>query len=278
MKHSTPFWAGLALFVALGTSAVAGPLKVGVTPGALADSAEIAAKEARAQGLDVKVVEFTEWTTPNTALASGDLDLNYFQHQAFLDNANKQAGFKLGSIRVGLQGGFGIFSRKFKTLAELPHGARVAIANDPSNQARALSALQEAGLIKLKPDAPQLASLRDVGDNPKGLKFIEIQGPQLARSLDDVDAVLTAPGNFVTAGQPDVAKSALFYTRRESPYWAIQFVTRADNATDPRIAKFISIYQGSEAVRRQIHTSNASDTRFYSLAWLKSQTAAGVSK
>ena len=193
MKHSTPFWAGLALFVALGTSAVAGPLKVGVTPGALADSAEIAAKEARAQGLDVKVVEFTEWTTPNTALASGDLDLNYFQHQAFLDNANKQAGFKLGSIGVGLQGGFGIFSRKFKTLAELPHGARVAIANDPSNQARALSALQEAGLIKLKPDAPQLASLRDVGDNPKGLKFIEIQGPQLARSLDDVDAVLTAP-------------------------------------------------------------------------------------
>ena len=69
-----------------------------------------------------------------------------------------------------------------------------------------------------------------------------------------------------------------FYTRRESPYWAIQFVTRADNAADPRIAKFISIYQGSEAVRRQIHTSNASDNRFSSLAWLKSKNAAGVGK
>ena len=84
------------------------PLRIGVTPGSLADSVEVAAKEARQQGLEVQVIEFTDWTTPNTALAAGDIDLNYFQHQAFLNNAIQERGYPLVSVGVGLLPNIGL--------------------------------------------------------------------------------------------------------------------------------------------------------------------------
>ena len=96
----------------IAAAAHAAPLRIGVTPGALADSVEVAAAEARKQGLDVKVVELTDWTTPNVALASGDLDLNYFQHQAFLDNAIKERGYAFKSVGIGVLGNIGLYSSK----------------------------------------------------------------------------------------------------------------------------------------------------------------------
>ncbi len=125
-------------------------IKIGVTPGSVADSVQVAAAEARKQGLDVKVIEFTDWTTPNAALDSGDIDLNYFQHQAFLDNAIRERGYKLASIGTGVLSNIGLFSYKVKRFDELKEGARVGIANDPVNQGRGLLLLEKAGLIKLR--------------------------------------------------------------------------------------------------------------------------------
>jgi D-methionine transport system substrate-binding protein len=100
-RRNTLLWS-LAATLALPGLAAAAALKIGVTPGSLADSVEVAAKEARSQGLDVQVIEFTDWTTPNTALAAGDIDLNYFQHQAFLDNAIRERGYAFTSVATGL--------------------------------------------------------------------------------------------------------------------------------------------------------------------------------
>lgn len=247
----------------------AAPLRIGVTPGALADSVEVAAAEARKQGLDVRVVELTDWTTPNVALASGDLDLNYFQHQAFLDNAIKERGYAFKSVGIGVLGNIGLYSSQIKRLADLKDGARVAVANDPVNQGRGLLLLQKAGLIKLRDGVGARGTLNDVVSNPKKLKFVEIEGPQLVRALDDVDLAQGYPAHFVNAGKADVAGAGLLYSGIDDEYFAIRFVARRDNAGDPRIARFIKLYQESPAVREQLHTSYANNDKLYTLPWVK---------
>lgn len=269
MKFRIPLWLVTAMLTGLAGAAFAQPLKVGVTPGALADSAEIAAREAKAQGLEVEIVEFTDWTLPNTALANGDLDLNYYQHQAFLDTFNRENRQDLRAIGIGSRGNIGIFSKRLKTLEEVPEGARVALANDTSNQARAIATLRDAGLLTVRADAPQLAQIADIASNPKKLRFIEVAGPQLPRALDDSELTVASLGGLLQAGQLDTARQGLYYSEDADAFWAIRFVSRADNASDARLRQFIAIYQNSPAVRAQIHASYAKENRFYSLPWLK---------
>ncbi|GJG94905.1 MetQ/NlpA family ABC transporter substrate-binding protein [Cupriavidus pauculus] len=265
------------LFVSLLTSfaalspAHAAPLRIGVTPGALADSVEVAATEARKQGLDVKVVEFTDWTTPNVALSAGDLDVNYFQHQAFLDNAVKERGYKFRAVATGVLSNIGLYSNRVKRFEDLKDGARVGVANDPVNQGRGLLLLQKAGLIKLRDGVGAKGSVNDIVGNPKKLKLIEVEGPQLVRALDDVDLAQGYPAHFVNAGKPQVAGAGLLYSGIDDTYFAIRFVTRDDNAADPRVARFVRIYQDSPAVRKQLASSFADNAKLYSLPWLKTQ-------
>lgn len=278
MKFRLPLWFASAMLAGLASGALAQPLKVGVTPGALADSAQLAAREAKAQGLEVEIVEFTDWTLPNTALANGDLDLNYYQHQAFLDTFNRENRQDLRAVGVGSRGNIGIFSKRYKTLESLPNGARVAVANDTSNQARAVATLREAGLVTLRPDAPQLAQIDDIASNPKQLQFIEVAGPQLPRALDDSDLTVVSLGSLLQAGQLDVARQGLYYSEGSDAFWAIHFVSRKDNAGDARVRQFIELYQNSPAVREQIHASYANESRFYSLPWLNANASTAKDK
>ncbi|XAH24357.1 MetQ/NlpA family ABC transporter substrate-binding protein [Xylophilus sp. GW821-FHT01B05] len=267
MKLPRLLWAVVSSLL-LAATAQAQQLKIGVTPGSLADSVEVAAKEARQQGLDVKVIEFTDWTTPNTALAAGDIDLNYFQHQAFLDNAIKERGYKFTSVATGLLPNIGLYSLKLKRFDELKEGARVGVANDPVNQGRGLQLLEKAGLIKLRDGVGARGGLNDIVANPKKLKFSEIEGPQLVRALDDLDLAQGYPAHYVNAGKPQIAGSALLYSGIDDVYFAIRFVSRQDNAKDPRVLKFVKIYQDSPAVRAQIHKSFADNDKLYSLPWV----------
>lgn len=256
----------LALSLTAGV-ALAETLTIGVTPGSLADSIEVAATEARSQGLDVKVIEFTDWTTPNVALNAGDLDVNYFQHQAFLDNAVAETGYKLKSVAVGLLPNLGLYSSKFKSFGDLPQGSRVGVASDPVNQGRGLLLLERAGLIKLRDGVGSQGTLDDIAENQRELQFVEIEGPQLVRALDDVDLAQGYPAHYVNAGKPDVAGQALLYSGIDDLKFAIRFVTREDNADDPLVRRFVEIYQGSDAVKAQIHKSFADDNKLYSLPW-----------
>ncbi|GKS89360.1 MetQ/NlpA family ABC transporter substrate-binding protein [Acidovorax sp. SUPP2539] len=260
----------LAAFAAAAATAQtpAPPLRIGVTPGSLADSVQVAAQEARQQGLDVKVIEFTDWTAPNTALAAGDIDLNYFQHQAFLDNAIRERGYAFVSVATGLLPNIGLYSLKVQRFADLKDGARVGVANDPVNQGRGLLLLEKAGLIQLKPGVGARGSVNDIVANPKKLRFAEIEGPQLVRTLDDLDLAQGYPAHYVNAGKPQVAGSALLYSGIDDLAYAIRFVARQDNAQDPRIQRFVKVYQDSPAVRAQIGKSFAGNERLYSLPWL----------
>ena len=262
--HST--WLA-AVLIALALPVAAG-IRVGVTPGALADSIAVAATEAKTQGLDVEVVEFSDWTTPNLALENGDLDLNYFQHQAFLDNALKETGYHLRSVALGILPNIGLYSEKYQSLDAIPEGARVAIASDPVNQGRGLALLETAGLIGLTPGIGWQATLDDVTANPRGLRFVEIEGPQLVRAIADVDLAQGYPAHYVNAGRADFAGRALIYSGLGDRHFAIRFVTRDDTAADPEVAAFIRLYQSSPAVRARIDAANAHDPKLYSLPWL----------
>lgn len=235
----------------------------------LGDTLEVAAQEARKQGIDVRIVEMTDWTTPNVALSAGDLDLNYFQHSAFLENEIRERGYKFAKAGVGVLPNIGLFSTRVKQLSALKNGASVALANDPVNQGRGLQLLARAGLVTLRPGVGSKATLADITGNPKNLNIKEIEGPQLVRALDDVDLAQGYPARFVTAGRPDIATHGLLYSTTDDVQYALVFVSRADNVNDPRIQQFIRIYQESPAVRAKIDASYVGDQRLYSLPWLK---------
>lgn len=252
----------------LAGGALAAPLKIGVVPGIFADSVEVAAAEAKKQGLDIKVVEFTDWATPNVALDAGDIDLNYYQNSNYLANAVRSKGFKFVSVQAGILSYLGLYSVKHKSLAEIPNGAKVAIASDPVNIGRGLRLLQHAGLITLRPDTGLLATTADIKTNPKNLHFLEIEGPQLVRTTPDVDLAQGFP-YFIIPSKAFDATKAFAYTNYEDDSWAIQFVARTDKASDPRIGQFLNIYKNSENVRKTIHAFYQNDQRLYRLTWLK---------
>ena len=254
--------------LALAGGALAAPLKIGVVPGIFADSVEAAAKEAKKQGLDVQLVEFTDWATPNVALDAGDIDLNYYQNSNYLANAVRDKGFKITSVQAGILSYLGLYSLRHKSLADLPVGAKVAIGSDAVNLGRGLRLVQAAGLITLRPEIGLLGKTSDIVDNPKKLQFVEVEGPQLVRVTPDVDLAVGYP-YFILASKAFDATKGLAYTSYEDDSWAIQFVARTDKAADPRIAQFLNIYKNSDVVRKTIHAFYLNDQKLYRLAWLK---------
>lgn len=255
----------LALSIA---GAHAATIRIGVVPGAYADSIAVAAKEAAAQGLDVQTVEFTDWTTPNVALASGDIQVNYFQHKPFLKNAIDARGYRFVAIDTGILSNIGLYSLKHKSLAEIPQNGKVAIANDPVNQGRGLLLLEKAGLIKLKPGVGYLGTINDIAQNPKHLSFVEVEGPQLTRVTPDVDLAMGYP-HFIVAAKAFDPSSGLVYSGIEDERFAIQFVVNEKDANNADIRRFIRIYQNSPAVKAAIRRAFANDDRLYAFAWLR---------
>ena len=238
-------------------------LKIGTATSPQIDALKVAVREAKEQGLDVKLIEFTDWNTPNAALANKDIDVNYFQHVPFLENAKKQGGYDFVAIAPGTIMKIGLYSKKVTRFDQLKDGATVAIANDPVNGGRGLLLLQRAGLIKLKPGADYRATTLDIVDNPKHLKIVQLEASQLARSLDDVDLAQGYPSFIKLAGTAD-PNSALLFDGVENKLFAIQWVVRPESVNDPRIRKFIAIYQHSPAVRAALDKAFGT---LYAVAW-----------
>ncbi|MBB3354877.1 MetQ/NlpA family ABC transporter substrate-binding protein [Rhizobium lentis] len=247
--------------------ATAATLKVGVVPGVYADSIEALIPEAKAKGLDLEVVEFSDWTTPNIALQSGDIDVNYFQHQPFLDNATKERGYDFKSAGIGVLANIGLYSLKYKKFEDIPENGKVAIANDPVNQGRGLLLLQRAGLLKLKDGVGFKGSLDDITENPKNLSFTEVEGPQLARVTGDVDLAQGYP-HFIVASKAFDPSSGLLYSGVDDKQFAIIFAVKSDRVEDPAVRELVTLYQNSQAVKDAINKAFASDTKLYTLPWV----------
>lgn len=235
------------LLAASGLALAEPALKLGTTA-AFAPPLEVAVAEAKKQGLEVELIEFTDWIAPNVSLANGDIDVNYFQHIPFLENAKKEGGYDLVPVARGVLNNVGLYSKKHKDFSTLPDGAKVAIANDPINGGRGLQLLRKAGLIELKPDVGYKATQNDITANPKNIRIIELEAVQLVRAYEEVDVAQGYPAYIRLAKTFDPA-SALLFDGLDNPEYIIQFVTQPAKAKDARLLKFIDIYQHSPAVR-----------------------------
>lgn len=155
--------------------------------GAEAQVAEVAAKVAKEKyNLDVELVTFTDYVTPNAALDDGSIDANAFQHKPYLDKQIADRGYKLAIVGNTFVYPIAGYSKQIKSVDELQDGARIAVPNDPTNLGRSLLLLQQQGLLKLREDVGLLATVRDIVENPKKLEILELDAAQLPRSLDDV--------------------------------------------------------------------------------------------
>ena len=214
-----------ALFSA-GT-ALAEDIKVGVTAGEHAQIMEKVKEIAAKKGLNIDIVEFSDYVVPNQALADGDLNANSFQHQPYLDNQIADRGFDIVSVGTTITTPMGVYSKKVKSLDELQDGATVAIPNDPTNGGRALLVLASKGLIKVNPEAGLKVGPADVTENPKNIQFAELDAAQLPRSLDDVDAAVINTNYAMEAGLHP-KKDAIAIEGEKSPYANVIAVRTAD--------------------------------------------------
>lgn len=223
-------------------------LVIGISP-SFAKPLQVAADEAKAQGLDVKLVEFSDWNTPNITLNHGDIDANFFQHQPFLDNAKKETDFKIKAFDKGASTHVGLYSKKYQSFVDIPDQAKVVLPNDPVNQGRALQLLQQAELITLNEPNNFLSGLKDIATNPKNLQFIEVEGPQTARAIDEADLAFGYPHYLRLAKTADPEKALIFDSNNDKRF-AILFAVREDyEDIDGKLRKFVDIYQNSAKVK-----------------------------
>ncbi|MDR3531049.1 MAG: MetQ/NlpA family ABC transporter substrate-binding protein [Rhodopila sp.] len=220
------------------------PLKIGSPAGPYGDILAYAIERAHAQGVEAKKIEFTDWITPNEALAAGDIDANLFQHVPFLNAAIKARGYKLVPIAAVTVMPMALFSHKVKSFDQVSSGATVAIANDPVNGARGLQLFQKAGLITLKPGVGDDATVEDIVSNPRRLRFLQLEAAQLPRALDDVAVAQVSLAYLVIAGGDP--GTALLTDGAGDTHYALNFVVREDRKNDPRILRFIDIYRSPE--------------------------------
>ncbi|TWF52031.1 MetQ/NlpA family ABC transporter substrate-binding protein [Neorhizobium alkalisoli] len=207
--------------------ALAENIKVGVTPGEHAQIMEKVAAIAAKKGLNIEIVEFSDYVVPNQALNDGDIQANSFQHQPYLDNQIADRKFDLVSVGKTITTPMGVYSKKVKSLDELKEGATVAIPNDPTNGGRALLVLASKGLIKFKDNPGVKVTVADIIENPKKIEFAEIDAAQLPRSLDDVAAAVINTNYAMEAGL-NPKKDAIAIEGEKSPYANVIVVRTAD--------------------------------------------------
>lgn len=229
----------LAAAAALTSAAAhAGEISVAATAVPHAELLEFVKPALAKEGVELKIKVFTDYVQPNVQVAEGRLDANFFQHQPYLDEFNASRGTTLVSIAGVHVEPFGAYSSKIKKLDELSEGAQVVIPNDATNGGRALLLLQKAGVIKLKAGAGITATVKDIAENPKGIKVRELEAATLPRVLAQVDLALINTNYALEAGL-NPTKDALVIEGADSPYVNILVTTaeKKDNADLQKLAK-----------------------------------------
>ncbi len=232
-------------------------INVGVIAGPEAQVAEVAAKIAKEKyNLDVKLTIFSDYIIPNAALDDGSIDINAFQHTPYLDKQIKDRGYKLKAVGNTFVYPIAGYSKTIKSLDELKTGDSIAIPNDPTNEGRALLLLQEKGLITLAKNAGLEATPLDIVKNPKRIKFVEMEAPQLPNALQDV-AIAIINNTFAAQNGLTFEKDGIFVESKESPYVNL-IVAREDNADADNVQKFVKAYQTEEVYQEAMKLFNNS--------------------
>jgi D-methionine transport system substrate-binding protein len=225
-------------------SSADGRLTVAATAVPHAEILEVVKPMLAKEGVTLNVRIFNDYVQPNDQVVQKLIDVNYFQTEPYLDAYNRDRRSNLVTL-VGVHiEPFGAYSRKYRSLADVPAGADVVLPNDPSNNSRALILLDKAGVIKLKDPKNPLSTLRDITANPKQWKFRELDAAMLPRVLDQVDLALINTNYALDAGL-DPVKDALVIEGADSPY--VNFlVGRPDNRDDPRVKKLAAALTSPE--------------------------------
>lgn len=224
-------------------------LKVGATAVPHAEILNQIKDSLEKEGVDLQIIEFSDYVKPNLALNDKELDANFFQHEPYLDTFVSERKMNLISAgKVHIEP-MGIYSKKIKSLNDIPNGAKIAIPNDPSNGGRALALLENAKLLKLKDGVGVKATVGDIVGNDKKLQIVEIEAALLPRSMDDTD-LSVINSNFAMEAKLNPVKDSLFTEPKESPYANIVAVRKGDEQrpeiqklmkalTSPEVKKFI---------------------------------------
>ena len=204
---------------------------------------------AKKDDIDLEIKHFSDYNVPNKALSDGDIDLNAFQHFAFLDQYKKaHKDTNIEALSTTVLAPLGIYSDKVKNIKDVKKGAQVAIPNDVSNQARALKLLESAGLIKLKKNFGLNGTTKDIESNPKDLKIKAVDAQQTARALSDVDISVINNGVATKAGK-DAKKDPIYLEKASSdavkPYINIGAVNSKDK-DNKTYKKIIELYHSKE--------------------------------
>lgn len=235
--------AGAVLFAA-GSQEQVNTLTVGATPEPHAVLLNLVADDLAEEGITLKVIEFTDYVTPNKALEDGQIDANFFQHIPYLEKFNEEQGYHLvnaGGVHIEP---IALYSRKHDSIDSFANGASIAIPNDPTNGGRALLLLEAAGLITLSDDAGIAATPYDIVDNPKNLNFHEIEAASLPRVLDDVDAAVIN-GNYAIPAGLKANEDGLAVEGSDSPYVNIVAV-KEGSENDPAVHALVKALQSQE--------------------------------
>jgi D-methionine transport system substrate-binding protein len=234
----------VAAFAVIAGTAGAETIKVGVTAGPHAQILDAVKPIAAKNGLDIQIVEFTDYAIPNAALDAGELQANSFQNQPYLDNQKTDRGYKIEQVALTVNFPMGVYSKKYRSWNDVPQGATLSIPKDPTNGGRVLLLLQDKAVLKLKPGVGFKPTVADIIDNPKNFKIVEVDAAQTARTLDDVDAA-GINTNYATQAGLDPVKDAILREDPKGPYANIIVVRTADK-DKPWVKLLVQSYQSPE--------------------------------
>jgi D-methionine transport system substrate-binding protein len=247
VKHIALILGALVLVSVIGLSGCskkAEALKIGATEVPHAQILEFAQPLLEKAGVEIEIVVFSDYVQPNLQLADKQLDANFFQHIPYLENMVEERGLDLTWVAKIHIEPLGIYSEKIDSLSDLQNGAKVGIPNDATNGGRALMLLEKAGLVTLKEGADVLATIYDIQDNPKNLKFEELDAAMLPRVLPDVD-IAVINGNYALQAGLSPTKDALFLEGGDSPY-ANVIAVRTEDKDNEGIEKLVEVLTGPE--------------------------------
>jgi D-methionine transport system substrate-binding protein len=234
----------IAALIGVAAPATAETIRIGVTSGPHAQITEALLPVAKAKGLDVKLVEFSDGALIDVATHHGELEANAFQHTPYLDQQNRDRGLDIVSVGRTILLPMAGYSRKHKSLADLPVGATISIPSDPTNGGRALKLLEAGGVIKLTPGSTFSATELDIVANPKKVKILAMETAQLPRSLEDVDFSVITSFFALSAGLvPN--RDSLLIESQQSDYVCLIGVARK-NADKPWVKTLVESYQSPE--------------------------------
>ena len=203
-------------------------IKIGVVGSIYEDLWAPAQKALKAEGINLKIVQFSDYVTPNNALNNGEIDLNAFQHRIFLENDAGSHNYDIKLIGNTFIIPLNLYSNKVKSVAELKNGATIAIPNDVTNGGRAIKVLAAAGLIKLSPSAGFNPTVADIVENPKNIVIKELAANTIPSALADVDAAIVNGNYALDFGIK--TESAIFKDTSvdEKQYWNLIAARNAD--------------------------------------------------